>query len=103
MNWRGLRSLRVLGTRSRCTGCRGSTLSNAQARFGDQCDDLMLDTSASRVTAHGPLLNLRGVEYRILEFLMSHPGKTFNRTQILKQIWGSDGGVDERTIDVNVQ
>jgi DNA-binding response OmpR family regulator len=34
---------------------------------------------------------------------MSHPGKTFTRTQILKQIWGSDGGVDERTIDVNVQ
>jgi len=32
------------------------------------------------VTARGQLVNLRGVEYRLLEFLMSHPGRTFNRT-----------------------
>jgi len=67
------------------------------------CDELMLDTSANRVTARGRLLNLRGVEYRILEFLMSHPGKTFNRNQILMQIWGGEREVDERTIDVNVR
>ncbi len=67
------------------------------------CDDLTLDTLANRATAHGQLLVLRAVEYRILEFLMSHPGKTFNRAQILKQVWGSDREVEERTIDVNVQ
>ena len=49
------------------------------------------------------MLNLRGVEYRLLEFLMSHPGRTFNRTQLLAQVWGGDSEVDERTVDVNVQ
>src|ERR1700676_2910658 len=29
------------------------------------CDDLTLDGSTNRVTAHGRLLNLRGVEYRL--------------------------------------
>src|SRR5882762_5085201 len=53
--------------------------------------------------SHGRLLNLRGVEYRLLEFLMSHPGRTFNRTQLLAQVWGDDSEVDERTVDVNVQ
>jgi two-component system phosphate regulon response regulator PhoB len=67
------------------------------------CDGLTLDTSTNRVTAHGRLLNLRGVEYRLLEFLMSHPGRTFNRTQLLAQLWGGDSEIDERTIDVNVQ
>ena len=67
------------------------------------CDDLMLDTSANRVTAHGRLLHLRGIEYRILEFLMSNSGRTFNRAQILQQIWGGDSEIDERTIDVNVR
>jgi two-component system phosphate regulon response regulator PhoB len=67
------------------------------------CDDLMLDGSTNRVTAQGKLLNLRGVEYRLLEFLMSHPGRTFNRTQLLAQVWGDDSEVDERTVDVNVQ
>jgi len=67
------------------------------------CDDLVLDGSTNRVTAQGRLLNLRGVEYRLLEFLMSHPGRTFNRTQLLVQVWGDDSEVDERTVDVNVQ
>jgi two-component system, OmpR family, phosphate regulon response regulator PhoB len=67
------------------------------------CDDLVLDGSTNRVTARGRLLNLRGVEYRLLEFLMSHTGRTFNRTQLLAQVWGDDSEVDERTVDVNVQ
>jgi two-component system phosphate regulon response regulator PhoB len=67
------------------------------------CDDLVLDGSTNRVTAQGRSLNLRGVEYRLLEFLMAHPGRTFNRTQLLAQVWGGDSEVDERTVDVNVQ
>jgi two-component system, OmpR family, phosphate regulon response regulator PhoB len=67
------------------------------------CDELVLDALTNRVTARGQLLNLRGVEYRLLEFLMSHRGRTFNRTQLLSQVWGDDSEVDERTVDVNVQ
>jgi two-component system, OmpR family, phosphate regulon response regulator PhoB len=68
-----------------------------------QCDDLVLDAATNRVTADGKLINLRGVEYRLLEFLMSHTGRTFNRTQLLSRVWGGDTEVDERTVDVNVQ
>ncbi|HTV96580.1 MAG TPA: winged helix-turn-helix domain-containing protein [Steroidobacteraceae bacterium] len=67
------------------------------------CDELVLDAATNRVTARGQPINLRGVEYRLLEFLMSHPGRTFNRTQLLAQVWGDDCEVDERTVDVNVQ
>jgi two-component system phosphate regulon response regulator PhoB len=55
------------------------------------------------VTARGQLINIKGIEYRLLEFLMSHPGRTFNRTQLLTRIWGEASDVDERTVDVNVQ
>ena len=68
-----------------------------------RCDELVLDSVTNRVTAHGRLVNLRGVEYRLLEFLMSHPGRTFNRSQLLAQVWGGDCEVEERTVDVNVQ
>jgi two-component system phosphate regulon response regulator PhoB len=67
------------------------------------CDALVLDGSANRVTVQGRPLNLRGIEYRLLEFLMSHPGRAFNRTQLLAQVWGDGREVDERTVDVNVQ
>jgi two-component system phosphate regulon response regulator PhoB len=64
---------------------------------------LTLNTATNRVTAEGVPLNVRGAEYRLLEFLMSHPGRTFNRTQLLAQVWGADDDIDERTVDVNVQ
>jgi two-component system phosphate regulon response regulator PhoB len=64
---------------------------------------LVLDATTNRVTARGQLVNLRGIEYRLLEFLMSNLGRTFNRTQLLAQVWGDDSEVDERTVDVNVQ
>ncbi len=64
---------------------------------------LTLNTATNRVTAQGQPLNVRGAEYRLLEFLMSHPGRTFNRTQLLAQVWAGDNGLDERTVDVNVQ
>jgi two-component system phosphate regulon response regulator PhoB len=64
---------------------------------------LTLNTATNRVTAQGLPLNVRGAEYRLLEFLMSHPGRTFNRTQLLEQVWAGDNDIDERTVDVNVQ
>jgi two-component system phosphate regulon response regulator PhoB len=67
------------------------------------CDGLVLDSSTNRVTARRKLVNLRGIEYRLLEFLMSNIGRTFNRNQLLTQVWGDDTEVDERTVDVNVQ
>ena len=80
--------------RSRNLGVQPSMLS---------CDSLELDAATNRVTARGRLINLRGIEYRLLEFLMSNLGRTFNRTQLLTQVWGDDTDVDERTVDVNVQ
>jgi two-component system phosphate regulon response regulator PhoB len=66
-------------------------------------DGLVLDTSRHRVTVHGASLDLRGVECRLLEFLMTHPGRAFNRHQLLLEVWGGEADVDERTVDVNVQ
>jgi two-component system, OmpR family, phosphate regulon response regulator PhoB len=66
-------------------------------------DELVLDGASNRVTVRGQLISLRGVEYRLLEFLMSHAGRTFNRTQLLVHVWGDDKDLDERTVDVNVQ
>jgi two-component system phosphate regulon response regulator PhoB len=67
------------------------------------CDALVLDSSTTRVTIHGQSVNVRGMEYRLLEFLVSNLGRTFNRTQLLTQVWGDDSQVDERTVDVNMQ
>jgi two-component system phosphate regulon response regulator PhoB len=70
--------------------------------FALRCDELVLEASTNRVRALGRLVDLHGVEYRLLEFLMSHPGTAFNRCELLARVWGANE-VDERTVDVNVQ
>jgi two-component system, OmpR family, phosphate regulon response regulator PhoB len=66
-------------------------------------NELVLDTSANRVTVHGQSLTLRDPEYRLLEFLMSHPDTTFNRRQLVAEIWKGAPEIAERTIDSTVQ
>jgi two-component system, OmpR family, phosphate regulon response regulator PhoB len=68
-----------------------------------RCDDLELDAATNRVTVGGVPVHLRRAEYRLLAFFMSHAGQSFNRTQLLAQVWGNDSAVVERTVDVNVQ
>jgi two-component system phosphate regulon response regulator PhoB len=55
------------------------------------------------VTVGGKSVHLRRAEYRLLAFFMSHAGRSFNRTQLLAEVWGDDSAVVERTVDVNVQ
>ena len=76
---------------------------NDQLRETLAVDGLVLHAAMNRVTARGEPLNLRGAEYRLLEFLMAHQGRAFRREQLLAQVWGTDTDIDERTVDVNVQ
>ena len=47
-------------------------------------------------------MHLGPTEYRLLEYLMRHPGRVYSREQLLDGVWGNDVYVDERTVDVHV-
>jgi two-component system phosphate regulon response regulator PhoB len=47
-------------------------------------------------------IKLGPTEFRLLEFLMSSPGRVYSRAQLLDGVWGHDVYVDERTVDVHV-
>lgn len=42
-------------------------------------------------------------EFELLYFLANNPGKVFGRESLLKEIWGSDVYVIDRTVDVHVR
>ena len=42
-------------------------------------------------------------EFELLYFLASHPGKVFNRQELLDRVWGMDVYVVDRTVDVHVR
>ena len=64
--------------------------------------DLEVDREKKRVSRSGRPIDLGPTEYRLLEFLMSSPGRVFSRSQLLDGVWGHDIYVDERTVDVHV-
>lgn len=64
--------------------------------------DLEIDRTSHRVRRGGRELHLGPTEYRLLEYLMRHPGRVYSREQLLDGVWGNDVYVDERTVDVHV-
>ncbi|MDD7911168.1 MULTISPECIES: phosphate regulon transcriptional regulator PhoB [Pseudovibrio] len=64
--------------------------------------DIELDRETHRVHRTGKEIHLGPTEFRLLEFLMSSPGRVYSREQLLDGVWGHDVYVDERTVDVHV-
>ena len=48
-------------------------------------------------------LHLGPTEFRLLQFLMSHPNQVFERGQLLDRLWGPHAEVEERTVDVHIR
>jgi two-component system, OmpR family, phosphate regulon response regulator PhoB len=65
--------------------------------------DLTMDLVAHRVTRDGLAIHLGPTEFRLLRFLMQHPGRVFSREQLLDHVWGHDVYVEVRTVDVHIR
>ena len=64
---------------------------------------LELDTAGHRVLSSGREIRLGPTEYRLLQFLMTHPDRVYSRTQLLDRVWGANVYVEEQTVDVHVR
>ena len=64
--------------------------------------DILIDRVAHRVKRAGSEIHLGPTEFRLLDYLMQHPGRVFSREQLLDAVWGSDVYVEARTVDVHI-
>ncbi|MBN9245203.1 MAG: phosphate regulon transcriptional regulator PhoB [Mesorhizobium sp.] len=64
--------------------------------------DIVLDREQHRVYRKKSEIKLGPTEFKLLEFMMRHPGRVFSRTQLLDNVWGETVYIDERTVDVHV-
>ncbi len=67
-----------------------------------QHGDIVVDRVAHRVKRAGREIHLGPTEFRLLDYLMQHPGRVFSREQLLDSVWGSDVYVEARTVDVHI-
>jgi two-component system phosphate regulon response regulator PhoB len=64
---------------------------------------LRLDPAARRIVGNGRDIDLGALEFRMLRFFMTHPGRVYSRAQLLDEIWGNNVYVEERTVDVHIR
>ena len=79
-------------------GRPGEDLANQPVRAGD----LEIDRLRFEVRMKGRLVELTRKEFDLLSALVRSPGRVFVREELLDRVWGQDGFVEPRTVDVHV-
>ena len=70
----------------------------SQARL--QCGGIELDTQSQRVSNDGAEIDLTGMEYRLLEYLMLHAGEVVSKSTLVDHLYPDDGDPDSNVIEV---
>ncbi|HJR25134.1 MAG TPA: response regulator transcription factor [Acidimicrobiales bacterium] len=65
--------------------------------------DLLLNLETYQAAIEGKPLDLTYMEYELLKFLASHPGKVFTRETLLSRVWGYEYYGGARTVDVHIR
>jgi two-component system phosphate regulon response regulator PhoB len=63
---------------------------------------LRMDLLSRKIHCGDEEIRLGPTDFRLLEFLMTHPGRVYSRAQLLDHVWGANAYVEERTVDVHV-
>jgi two-component system alkaline phosphatase synthesis response regulator PhoP len=65
--------------------------------------DIVIDKEKHLTTYKGVEVIFAKKEFKLLNLLISKPGKVFTREEILEKVWGTDIVVGDRTIDVHIR
>lgn len=66
-------------------------------------DTMTVNLATYQVKVSGNPLDLTYLEYALLAFLITHPGRTYSRDTLLRRVWGFDYYGGSRTVDVHVR
>lgn len=64
---------------------------------------IRLNQTTRQISVHDIDVELAPREYDLLSFMIKHPKRPFDRTQLLMKVWGYDFEGDIRTIDTHVK
>ena len=64
---------------------------------------LVLNLETYQAALSGRPLDLTYMEYELLKFLATHPGKVFTRETLLSRVWGYEYYGGARTVDVHIR
>ena len=65
--------------------------------------DFVLNLRSRTLKKRGQPVELTQVEFQIMEFFFTNPGKALSRTDILSRVWGEEYFGEEKIVDVNIR
>jgi two-component system, OmpR family, response regulator len=65
-------------------------------------EKLVIDPERREVTLNNQLIGLTALEFDLLRFLASHPGRVWRRAELLQEVWDYDYVGDQRVVDVHI-
>ena len=95
-------SPRELIARIRAVVRRGRQVEAKEKKASLKAGDLEIDRYRFEVRMKGRPIELTPKEFELLATLVGTPGRVFGREELLDIVWGRDGFVEPRTVDVHV-
>jgi two-component system alkaline phosphatase synthesis response regulator PhoP len=95
-------STRELVARVRAVVRRSRPAETEERRQRIKVGDLVVDRLRFEVTVGGRQVALTPKEFELLATLAAEPGRVFGRDVLLDLVWGRDGFVEPRTVDVHL-
>jgi two-component system response regulator VicR len=91
---------RVRALLRRAYGDLAAKPSAGRIAFSDVC----LDVERLQVSKGSQAIYLTPIEFRLLCYLASHPGRPFTRSELIEAVWGYESEVgQDRTVDVHIR
>lgn len=72
---------------------------NSVLRYGP----LVMNLKSRTLEKKGVRIRLTQMEYAVMKLFMQNPGVALSRESILSSVWGKDGNVEVKIVDVNVR
>ncbi len=64
--------------------------------------DITIDIASKKSYRNNKELDIKPIEYKILEMLVKTPNQIISRKEIIKYVWGASTDIDVRTVDVHM-
>jgi two-component system, OmpR family, response regulator len=94
-------SLQELGVRVGAILKRQRVITTAE----QQClvfNNLMIDPVRREVKLNTDMVPLTALEFDLLHFLASHPGRVWRRSELIQEVWDYEYVGDQRVVDVHI-
>jgi two-component system, OmpR family, response regulator len=65
-------------------------------------DKLVIDPVRREVTLNNGIVPLTALEFDLLHFLASHPGRVWRRAELIQEVWDYEYVGDQRVVDVHI-